>query len=576
MLASEEDGTLEALKFSLASDIVELVVLTGDDIFLQTLREAVGSARRLWHVPSADKVSDLLVAGQVGILVLDVQTLQEAAPATFILQIKRQFPDLVVVVAGNRDAEVWLAPLLSAGTVYRFIHKPMSPGRAKSFADAAVKKFSEQRRRAVAAPAARPRRRRPPRRGRGWLLAGGAILVLAAVVVVIVVLWTVRRGAPDDAGLATPAAGSRAAAAENALREERLDEASAAIDAARRAGVDGGRTASLTAQLAKSRDHVGAAQAPVRASNELKVGQPRVTPLLNLVEQRMIDGKLIEPAGDSARFYLGQALETDPTSEAVQDTARALSLRLLNEIHAAIDRRDFEHASAWLNAARGVASAANVDAAADLLATAQQQARADSAAQLLKNANDRLQQGRLVDPANDSAKHFLLALRSLDPNYPGLAPALSDLGTRLTAKARLALTQEQYDAARSWLEEAGFIGFASPEATAVRQDLDAATAKQRFYANVVAANDLTTLKTVEPTYPQKARLSATEGWVELDFTVTESGFVKDIAVHATSTPGVFEQAAIAALAQWHYKPILRDSQPVPQRARVRIRFTLAG
>ena len=54
MLASDEDGgTLDALKFSLASDIVELVVLTADDAFLQTLREAVGGARRLWHVPIA-------------------------------------------------------------------------------------------------------------------------------------------------------------------------------------------------------------------------------------------------------------------------------------------------------------------------------------------------------------------------------------------------------------------------------------------------------------------------------------------------------------------------------------------
>jgi len=62
VLASDEDSsTLDALKFSLASDIVELVVLTADEVFLQTLREAVGGARRLWHVPSADKVSDLLV-----------------------------------------------------------------------------------------------------------------------------------------------------------------------------------------------------------------------------------------------------------------------------------------------------------------------------------------------------------------------------------------------------------------------------------------------------------------------------------------------------------------------------------
>ena len=78
VLAPEDDsGAMEALRFSLASDIVELVVLTADDIFLQTLRGAVGPTRRLWHVPTSDKVSDLLIAGSVGILVLDVQAVQE-------------------------------------------------------------------------------------------------------------------------------------------------------------------------------------------------------------------------------------------------------------------------------------------------------------------------------------------------------------------------------------------------------------------------------------------------------------------------------------------------------------------
>jgi hypothetical protein len=91
VLASEEQGgSLDSPRFSLASDIVELVVLTADEAFLLTLREAVGGARRLWHVLSPDKVSDLLIAGEVGIVVLDVQALTESA-SVFIGQIKRQF-----------------------------------------------------------------------------------------------------------------------------------------------------------------------------------------------------------------------------------------------------------------------------------------------------------------------------------------------------------------------------------------------------------------------------------------------------------------------------------------------------
>src|SRR5271163_4301822 len=185
VLASEDESrALAALRFSLASDIVELVVLTVDELFLQTLREGVGPARRLWHVLSPDKVSDLLVAGGVGILVLDVHALNEGA-ACFVAEIKRQFPDLVVVVAGNREAETELARLISDGTVYRFIHKPMSPARAKLFADAAVRKYEEQtRHRGTVAVVAAPRR--------GGLLVA---IVCGALCLLLAGLWLSRRGA---------------------------------------------------------------------------------------------------------------------------------------------------------------------------------------------------------------------------------------------------------------------------------------------------------------------------------------------------------------------------------------------
>jgi DNA-binding NtrC family response regulator len=219
LASDEEGGTLDALRFSLASEIVDLVVLTSDEVFLQTLREAVGSARRLWHVPSADKVSDLLVAGEVGILVLDVQALNES-PAVFVAQIKRQFPDLVVVVAGNRDAETSLAGLISAGIVYRFIHKPMSPGRAKLFADAAVKKYVEQRTRSAAIPPIKAQ----SRSNRGVLI-GGTVTVLGVIVVTV---WVMQRGRDVDAR-APHAAGVAGSSAEST----QLSDAAAALAANR-------------------------------------------------------------------------------------------------------------------------------------------------------------------------------------------------------------------------------------------------------------------------------------------------------------------------------------------------------
>jgi TonB family protein len=624
LASDEEGGTLDALRFSLASDIVELVVLTSDEVFLQTLREAVGGSRRLWHVPSADKVSDLLVAGEVGILVLDVLALNETA-SVFVEQIKRQFPDLVIVVAGNRDAETSLAALISAGSVYRFIPKPMSPGRAKLFADAAVKKFDEQRKRSAAVPPAK--RSSPPHRG---VLIGGAIGVVGMIAVAA---WMLLHRSPDVAAVAphaepvarasvespqlsnaaaalaanrlTEPAGDNAlelysqalarspgdptaragiaevrerllARAENALLEERLDEAAVAIDTARQSGVESGRIAFLSAQLAKSRERVKSSQvAAVRVRDQPKAAaEDKVTPLLSLAAQRIDEAHLIDPERDSALFYVREALQIEPDNGAAQDAEKALAMRLLSEAHSAIDRRDFAHASGWLEAAKGIAAADNIDAAQRLLASARREADADAWAQLLKSATERLQQDRLIEPANDSAKYYLVTLRGLDPGNAGLAAAMQDLGARLVAKSRRALTLGQYDAARSWLDEAGTIGFASPESTSAQHDLDAAVAKQQSAANVVAAGDLTLVKSVTPVYPPKANLSKVQGWVELDFTVAEGGAVKDIAIHAASNPGVFDKAAISALSQWRYQPVVRDGKNVAQRARIRIRFAL--
>jgi TonB family protein len=636
VLASDEDGAaLDALKFSLASDIVELVVLTTDQAFLQTLREAVGPTRRLWHVPSPDKVSDLLVAGQVGIAVLDVQALQDTANL-FVGQIKRQFPDLVIVVAGRREDEIVLTGLISSGLIYRFIHKPMSPARAKLFAEAAIKKFDEQRRRAAESPA----RGRASRDRSRWLI-GGAIVALAAIAAVTFFL---RRtgddgGPPAASDSAKPATMespllARAAAAlaannltepkgdnalelylavqaqnpadpnaraglaevherllaraENALLEERLDEAAAAIETARKSGVEGGRIAFLTAQLAKSRDQERTAQARIQAQSQAGTQSQsqaharteptptdKVTPLLDLATQRMSEGRLIDPDRDNARYYIEQALSIDPNNEAALDAKSSLASQLIGEVRSAIDRRDFAHASSLIDGAKGIASSASVESAQGLLTGARRRADTDAWTSLLTNANERLLQDKLIEPANDNAKYYYLTLRQIDSGNPALAPLLQDLASRLIAKARRALILGQVDAAKSWFDEVTSIGFESGDTAAVRHDLDAALAKQNFMTTLIPTNQLTLLKSVEPNYPAKALAGKMEGWVDVEFTIAANGKVQDAAVRANSVPVVFDEAAVKAVLQWRYKPVLRDDKPVPVRTEIRIRFALS-
>jgi TonB family protein len=245
--------------------------------------------------------------------------------------------------------------------------------------------------------------------------------------------------------------------AENALLEERLNEAAAAIETARNAGVESGRIAFLSLQLAKAREQIKAAQERVLQQSRVhaapKAEEDHVTPLPTLADQRNPNEHPLEPARD-----------------------------------------------------------ADIDASAQL----------SKNAELQNSANERLLQDRLTEPANDNA-----------------------------------------------------IGFGSAEVSSAQQDLDAAVAKNNFMTNLVPANQLTVLKTVQPVYPIKAQNSKNEGWVDVEFTVSETGKVQDVVVRAASMPGVFEDAAVKAVNQWRYRPILRDTKPVPVRTQLRLRFTLS-
>ena len=536
MLNSEDNPRAQdSPNFDLASDIVELVVFTNDPVFMQTLREAVGGSRRLWHVPSADKVSDLLLAGQVGILVLDVQSHADAA-GSFVAQIKDQFPDLVVVVAGNREAETSLAKLISDGTVYRFIHKPMSPGRARLFADAAVRKFEGRRKIARPPP--------PPARaaGRG---AGRRVAVVLALGAAVVAGWTLMRmrghdkspapAVPPAQAVSAPAMREAAPAipadprerllarAENALLGNRLEEAATAIDAARAAGVESGRISFLTAQLAALRGQQTRASAVARTKGDARTagtagvagevaagagsgaaagvgsGAERLKQWLRLAAQRIEAGHLINPEGDNARLYVGEAMAMDPGGNATHAAKETLAKALLAQFHEAVDRGDLALAGSLLDAAGGIAAAETVDDARRQLSTARLQADASSA---------------------------------------GTGSASSDSGA------------------------AGAAVMAAGEQPAA--------------ASIVDAGALTLVRNTKPVYPTNAETGKIEGWVELEFTVTERGEVRDITVRAANPPGVFDRAAVGALSHWRYRPVLQGGQPVAQRARIRLRFTLAG
>jgi protein TonB len=63
--------------------------------------------------------------------------------------------------------------------------------------------------------------------------------------------------------------------------------------------------------------------------------------------------------------------------------------------------------------------------------------------------------------------------------------------------------------------------------------------------------DVIPLVRVPPDYPPGLN---TEGWVKVQYSITETGFVRDAFVVDASPKGVFDAAALKAIARWRYAP----------------------
>ena len=77
----------------------------------------------------------------------------------------------------------------------------------------------------------------------------------------------------------------------------------------------------------------------------------------------------------------------------------------------------------------------------------------------------------------------------------------------------------------------------------------------------IAEGDYLPIVRVAPVYPARALSRGLEGYVDMSFTVTTAGTVKDPVV-VFSTSSLFDRAAERAVLKFKYKPRVVDGQPV--------------
>jgi protein TonB len=441
-----------------------LVALTRDPALVAALRVLAEDGHHFEFVASDTALTDHLMASATRAALIDGAA-ASVPVAQLTDRLKAQFPDLVLVVAGTAADQGVLAPLITDGRVFRFLHKPVSAQRVKLFVESAFRHSDAM----PPTPAAAPPARSSGARSRLPLVLGGLSL---AIVAAVAIWWAMREPAPATAPTSS---------------------GTAPADAAR----------------------AGAAAPAPAAPSDLDPATQRV---LERADAALAAGQLVSPPGESAADLYRLVLAKSPAHARATAGLDAVTNRLLADAEQAIVAEDLDSAAQLVDVARGVlpehprvafltaqigkererqllttarqaAASGNLDRAiavlergsssgSELIGAAkrelQQQEIDLQAASFLALADARMQAGALVDPAQDNARYYIESARALAPEHAGLREAQRKLQVALVAAARDAIGAGDFAAAELGIATGAENGVARSELDALRRELAAA------------------------------------------------------------------------------------------------------
>ncbi len=432
-----------------------ITVLTTDVDLYEAIRAAMHGRHEVHLAAKLDDAARLAASGKCAVLVTDL-ALTESALRRITNHLRAREEALVTIAVGNREQGNALMGLLSAGTIHRFLLKPVTPGLARLALESGTRQhhsLKAHRRseahfelRPTPAAAAGPepvaqvpveapavRRRMQP--GRLAAITGIALVVLAGAGIAV---WygTDREPPPDQRVLAIA---SNLASAQAAHRAGHLLDPSA------------GSAFALYSEVLRLDPQNAAAQAGL---------DQLATHFMEEAESQLVEGNL-----DAAASALASARRVRP------DHRRLAFL----DAQLAKDRQE-----QLVLQARQSATAGNLQQAQDLLQQAQQgegksseitsaqqaidsRARTQQITGLLDLARQRVTENRLVAPPQDSAKFYLRNAQRLEPGNVAVQQGLRDLGDRVVSSADAAIDAQRFDTARNWITQAQDLGVEQAE-----------------------------------------------------------------------------------------------------------------
>ena len=310
----------------------------------------------------------------------------------------------------------------------------------------------------------------------------------------------------------------------------------------------------------------------------------KVQRLATLVSDRIRDGKLVEPPEDAAKTYVQQLHELAASNPNTQRAIRELNAAYLRKAREAASAKNNAEADRWITEARaGGVSGAEIASFQRDLASLRQKAAQAEAERFLQAARERVHDGRLTDPANDSAAYYLSQLQTTDPSNPQFAQVSRELVTKLLDRARTAALAGKPALAEPDLAQAKRWGADAKEILAIQQAQPAPKASAAGPSRSAGASGLTAAqlaaalkrtKYAPPDFPANALAKRISGSVTVEYIVATNGEPRDVRVIEATPPGVFDRAATTAVKHWHYEPVVVNGAPVEVPVRTAIRFEL--
>ncbi len=347
---------------------------------------------------------------------------------------------------------------------------------------------------------------------------------------------------PDDARLGTLQGRLLQAEVNSAFANGDVDRATTLIRQAQGSGVV------PASQVAKWRATLARNQSEARAEH-----------LANLFNARIRDGRLVEPSNDSAKYYLQQLKQLAPDDPVAARGARDLIAACLAKARDAAVAGQSAAADQWVGEAREAGmTTADFGAYQREIAAARVKAAAAEVDRLAQLVRDRMQQGALTSPANDSAVYYLTQLRSASGDTSAVHSIGLELASRLLEQATASARAGNVEAMNEELALAKHWG-ADPALLQAVEQIVTGPAKASQSSDAAAPGIPPgyvpkRIHYVAPEFPETALNGHVSGSVTVEFVVDRSGRPYNVHVVQSTRRGIFDDAAVAAVSQWRFEP----------------------